>query len=155
MSSIAVDPATGAITVTCNLGPRGNGTSIVPTFIRTSGASTNGSSFQVEARLYSGTDRAQLNNSSMLEPEEIFVSAAPRFDITKGNDASNPFNRVTFLQFTERVNPVTGLTEFGANYRWDISAIYEGGTKGQAALVDPVTFSDAVSYTHLTLPTKA
>ena len=144
VSGIAVDPATGIITVTCNIGPKANGTSILPMFIRTDGDSTDGSSFEVAARVYSGTDRAQVTDSSMLGPEEIFVSAAPRFDITKGNDASNPFNRVVYLQTTQRVNPITGVSEFGANYSWDISVLYDGGTKGQAALSEPITFSDVI-----------
>ncbi len=144
VSSIDTDPATGVVTVTCNIGPKGNGTSILPMFIKANGDSTNGSFFEVDARVYTGDDSAQLSDESIIATEEIFVSAAPRFDITKGNDASNPFNRVIFLQFTERVNPNTGLTELGAGYRWDISVLYDGGAKGQAALAEPITFSDVI-----------
>ncbi len=145
VSSIAVDPTTGVITVTCNLGPKDNGTSIIPTYIRTDGESQNGSSFTFESRVYSGTDRAQVDENSMLEGEEIFVSGAPKFDITKGNDASNPFNRVVYFQTTERLNPNTGVVEYGANYSWDITVLYDGDAKGQTALVDPITFSDQIT----------
>ena len=44
----------------------------------------------------------------------------------------------------DRVNPDTGITELGANYSWDISVLYDGGAKGQAALTDPITFSDVI-----------
>ncbi len=144
-SSIVVDPVTGVITVTCNLGPKDNGTSIIPTYIRTDGASENGSSFTVEARVYSGTDRAQVDERSILEEEEIFVSGSPKFDITKGNDSTNPYNRVVYLQTTERLNPNTGVSEYGVNYSWDVSVLYDGDAKGQTALVDPITFSDKIS----------
>ncbi len=140
-SAITANPD-GSSVLVCNLGSFANELKLVGLSIKALGSSSNGSSFTTTQRVYQVDDAAI--------PDVPFpdittqISAAPRFDITKGTSPENPFNRTVYGQTTRRVNPSTGVEEYGVNYYYDITVLYDGGIVGQESLAGPISFSDQI-----------
>ena len=144
-SVITEDPVTGVVTLACNIGPLGNGLALLPISVLPSGSSPNGSSFTWDVQTYSAADQAI--PSDVLPGGPIDIVSVPKFDLTKNNDASNPFNSlVPFAALQNRVNEVTGETELGKTHSYDVSIVLPAGTdnRGIESLGDSFTFTDQV-----------
>ncbi len=122
-SVITTDPVSGVVTLACNMGQMGNEIALLPLSVFADGSSPNGSSFTWAAQAYSAADEALPSN--VLDGDNpVNITSAPRFDITKNYDDSNPHNRaVPFAAFVQSTNPVTGEVELGKTISYDISVI--------------------------------
>ncbi len=122
-STITTDPATGVVTLACNIGSVTNEIALLPMSVFADASSPNGSSFTWEARSYSASDEAMPSDKFDGGPSTK-VTSSPRYDLTKNNDRSNPHNRaIQYSALEERVNPVTGETEMGKTISYDLSLI--------------------------------
>ena len=142
--SQVVNHADGSITLICNMGNIQNAQLFAPISIKPTGASPNGSSFKTEIRAYAAANDAI--PSDELPVPEIAISATPRFDLSKNSgSASSPPNRVINAgNNLTRVNPVTGVSEGGKAFRYEMSIIAGGDGKGSTALGDPITFEEII-----------
>lgn len=156
-SNITTD--NGNVILICNLGAMDNSARIIPLSIMATGNSPHGSSYNIDARLLSASNEGIA--SSVFNGLETFVSAAPRFDLTKGphpdhdpvtNPVPNPYNRI--VQYAAFVTKDIGNgAELGKSIRWDFSLVAgTGDNRGLASLGEEITFKDFYhTYPNFTL----
>jgi hypothetical protein len=146
-SSVTNNPD-GSIVLICNMGNIENGQLFAPISIKPTGNSPNGSNFITEIRTYAAANDAL--PSPELPVPEIDISAVPRFDLTKNiGSATSPPNRVAQdAGLATRTNPVTGISEPGYVFWYDMSIVVEGDGKGVAALANEFTFEEIIDPTY-------
>ncbi|MCY7417364.1 MAG: hypothetical protein LH650_02510, partial [Chloroflexi bacterium] len=134
----------GSWRLVCNIGTYEEGAvRIVDTNVQALTSSPNESSFSALQRVYQATDAAV---PATLQAPDIIITAAPRYDLTKGNagEVPNPLNRqglgdgYRFYRFPD------GSTRIAREVWYDLSLVAANRGLGQEELQSPLRFIDVL-----------
>ncbi len=141
-SSTIVDNLDGSFTLLCNLGDFGDELKFFSVSVRALGGSENLSSISTTSRVYQSRDEA-IPPTTPLPDTVHAVSASPQFNLTKSTFDGNANNRLISHGVQERVNPETGITEYGYGFQYEMSVVVPPGGRGVEP-VETMTFTEQI-----------
>ncbi|MFN8521467.1 MAG: SdrD B-like domain-containing protein, partial [Chloroflexota bacterium] len=135
----------GSWRLVCNIGTYEEGeVRIIDVNVKARSSSPEGSAFSSVQRVYQAADLAVPASTDV---PDITITAAPRYDLTKGNAGDddtpgNPFNRQQVSGTYAWYSDPDGNRSIGREIWYDLSLAAANRGLGQSELADPITFTD-------------